>query len=267
MNMENRQHPIVAVIGAGNIGSAMARGLLRAGCMVNVFNRSRSRLEALEGAGFATLTTKLGQTVADADIAVLCVEGDAVASMVKEVGRAVGKRRITVVSCAAAPTLAQLSEWAKGFDARPHIARVLPNIAATCGCSVNLVCSVGMDEEACQRLCRIFEPTGQCVCLDEALFGPAMALSSCGIANALRYVHAAAQGAVELGLSPSVASRLAAGSLAGAAALLDATDMHPEALIDTVTTPGGLTIRGLNAMEEHGFTPSVIAGIKAASKR
>ena len=86
-----------------------------------------------------------------------------------------------------------------------------------------------------------------------------------GIANVLRYVRAAMEAGVELGLSPDLAKQLAAGSLAGTAALLKATGLHPEALVDSVTTPGGLTIRGINTMEAYGFSSAVIAGVKAAA--
>ena len=106
----------------------------------------------------------------------------------------------------------------------------------------------------------IFECTGTTLIVEERLFPAAMALSSCGIAYAMRYVRATMSAGVQLGLSPAVAEAITAGVLDGTAALL-ASGKHPEELIDTVTTPGGL-----NAMEAAGFTPSVIAGLTAAAK-
>lgn len=258
----------IAVVGAGNIGSAMARGLGRAGARVNLYNRGRARLEAFgEAPGVQLLTTDMAKALDDAAVVVICVEGDAVEPVIRQMGKIIAKTRPVVVSCAAAPTLEQLCGWIRPFDSKPRVMRLLPNIAATVGKSVNLVCSSGLSEIEEQTVCGLFSATGKSYVVPEHLFGAAMAISSCGIANVLRYVRAAMVGGVELGLNPALAKDLAAGSLAGTAELLDATAAHPEALVDTVTTPGGLTIRGINAMEANGFTAAVIAGIKAATRR
>ena len=91
-----------------------------------------------------------------------------------------------------------------------------------------------------------------------------MVLASCGIANALRYVRAATEGGVQLGFRAGEAQHIVAQTLRGAASLLDADGAHAETEIDKVTTPGGLTIRGLNAMEQAGFSNAVIRGLLAA---
>lgn len=95
--------------------------------------------------------------------------------------------------------------------------------------------------------------------------GAACSLSSCGIAFFMRFIRAAVEGAVELGLRPAFATEVAAYTAEGAGALLEAGG-HPEAEIDKVTTPGGLTIKGLNEMESRGFTGAVIAALKASMK-
>ena len=74
----------------------------------------------------------------------------------------------------------------------------------------------------------------------------------------MRYVRANVEGAVELGISPSDATMITSNTMKGAAELLLSTGNHPEAEIDKVTTPGGLTIKGLNALEANGFTNAVI---------
>ena len=80
----------------------------------------------------------------------------------------------------------------------------------------------------------------------------------------MRYIRAASEGGVELGVPADTAKQIVLQTMTGAVELLRATGNHPEAEIDKVTTPGGLTIRGLNAMEAGGFTASVIAGLKAS---
>ncbi|WP_303037550.1 pyrroline-5-carboxylate reductase dimerization domain-containing protein, partial [uncultured Duncaniella sp.] len=95
----------------------------------------------------------------------------------------------------------------------------------------------------------------------------ATSIASCGIAYALRYIRAAMEGSVELGIRAPLAQEMIVQTLIGAASLLQEPGTHPETEIDKVTTPGGLTIRGLNAMEHSGFTSAVINGLKASTPR
>ena len=92
------------------------------------------------------------------------------------------------------------------------------------------------------------------------------ALASCGIAFAMRYIHASAQGGVEIGVKAADAQKIVEHTMIGAAKLLLAKNAHPATEIDKVTTPGGITIRGLNEMEHAGFTSAVIKGLKACVK-
>ncbi len=91
-----------------------------------------------------------------------------------------------------------------------------------------------------------------------------MSLSSCGIAYAFRYIRAAMEGGVEMGIYPHVAKEVVLQTLRGAIDLIEANNSHPEVEIDKVTTPGGITIKGLNEMEAQGFTNAVIKGLKAS---
>ena len=72
---------------------------------------------------------------------------------------------------------------------------------------------------------------------------------------------------VELGIPAAEAKQAVMATLEGAVALLRTHGSHPEAEVDRVTTPGGLTIRGLNAMEAHGFTAAVVAGLRSSLPR
>lgn len=256
----------VLVLGAGNIGSAMARGIAAGGTPVVLYNRSRGRLAAFAGVdGIDTtdsLDTALGCNPA---MVLLCVETEAVAELLGAVAPAVKKSNPIIGSCAAVPTLADMRAALKGVK-NPRLVRILPNIAATRGASVNLVAADGLTAADMETVMRLVSHTGSSFEVPERLFGPAMSLSSCGIAFALRYVRAQTEAAVALGLAPALATEIIGATLAGTAAML-ADGTHPEALVDRVTTPGGLTIRGLNAMENAGFTPAVMAGIEASTHR
>ena len=97
---------------------------------------------------------------------------------------------------------------------------------------------------------------------NEKLLNAFMDLSSCGIAYAFRYSRAAMEGGVEMGIYPETAKEVIMQTLKGAVKLLEENHSHPENEIDKVTTPGGITIRGLNEMEANGFTNAVIKGLK-----
>ena len=100
--------------------------------------------------------------------------------------------------------------------------------------------------------------------IDESLMNAATVVASCGTAFALRYLHAAMSAGVEIGFRPAVAETMIAQTMLGAAMLISESDKHPEAEIDKVTTPKGITIKGLNEMEHAGFTSAVMQGILAA---
>ena len=100
----------------------------------------------------------------------------------------------------------------------------------------------------------------------ESQISACTALASCGIAFAMRYIHASAQGGVEIGVRAADAQKIVEHTIIGAAKLLLEKGTHPAAEIDKVTTPGGITIRGLNEMEHAGFSSSVIRGLKECVK-
>ena len=116
-------------------------------------------------------------------------------------------------------------------------------------------------------LLAVFDELGKAMLIDESAMPAATSLASCGIAYAFRYIRAAMEGGVELGIRADEAKSIVMQTLRGAVDVLEASGAHPEAEIDRVTTPGGLTIRGLNAMEAAGFTHSVIEGLRASTKR
>ncbi len=110
----------------------------------------------------------------------------------------------------------------------------------------------------------MFDKMGKSVVIPEEMMAAATVLSSCGIAYALRYIRAAMQGGVEIGFSAEMARDITAQTVKGAAELILQGGNHPEIEIDRVTTPGGITIAGINEMEHKGFSSSLIHGIKAS---
>jgi pyrroline-5-carboxylate reductase len=142
--------------------------------------------------------------------------------------------------------------------------RLMPNTALSVSQSVTLlsVRKISEDSEGFDFIRHLFDEMGICFPMPESLMAAGTLLTSAGIAFALRYVRAATEGGVALGFSPGIAKQLVIYTVFGALGLLLAHGSHPEEEIDKVTSPGGITIRGLNAMEEAGFTAAVLAGLR-----
>ena len=144
---------------------------------------------------------------------------------------------------------------------------VIPNIAiAQLQSMTFIVPSVATESQHTEQVQSLFDSMGKTIITDEQHLGAGTTLASCGIAYAMRYVRAASEGGVELGFKADDAKLIVMQTMKGAVELLEATGLHPEAAIDLVTTPDGVTIKGLNEMEHNGFTSSVIKGLKAGAK-
>ena len=143
---------------------------------------------------------------------------------------------------------------------------VIPNIAIAQLESMTFIAPVVADAQQIAKVKELFDTMGHTIITDEQHLGAGTTLASCGIAYAMRYIRAASEGGVELGFKADDAKQIVMQTMKGAVTLLEATGLHPEAAIDLVTTPGGVTIKGLNEMEHSGFTSSVIKGLKAGAK-
>ena len=175
-------------------------------------------------------------------------------------------KRQSIVSVVAGVTLEHLAEYAGADSRHAALFRMIPNLAIAYRQSMSFVAQRCADEQRVAAVCDLLRAVGEVMVVEERQMGACTALSSCGIAYVMRYIRAACEGGVELGLYPNQARTIMLQTMAGAVALLNATGSHPEVEIDRVTTPGGITIKGLNAMEANGFTRAVIEGLKASAK-
>ena len=264
----------IAIIGAGAMGGAMADGFIKSEAVkpadISVANPTAKKLEhfALQG---ASVTTD-NKTAADgADIVIIAVKPWLVEQVVNELKPVLNYTRQTVITVAAGISGSQFTAWLKKDDElsavnTPQTFIVIPNTAIAVLSSMSFIVPVNATADTTATIKELFDNVGQTMVTEERLLGAGMTLASCGIAYAMRYVRAAAEGGVELGFKADVAKDIVLQTLKGAVDLLQANGNHPEAEIDKVCTPGGLTIRGLNEMEHAGFTSAVIRGLKAGVK-
>lgn len=263
----------IAIIGAGNMGGAVARGLAKGSIIptsnIYVSNPSTPKLEALKSEFPEINTSTNNREVAlAADIVVLAVKPWKVTEVVDEIKPYLDYSRQAVASMVGGLSIAQLSEWLdKGDSVLPATYVIIPNTAIATMSSMTFISSVRSTAQRDEQLLDIFKELGDAMLIDEGVMPAATSLASCGIAYALRYIRAAMEGGVELGFRADDAKHIVMQTLRGAVDVLEANNTHPEVEIDRVTTPGGLTIKGLNAMEAAGFTHSVIEGLRASTKR
>lgn len=254
----------IAIIGAGSIGGATAMGLATSGTShdITVTTAHAESLRKFEGYG---VTPSLDNCAAakGAELIILAIKPWLLKGVVDQISPVLDPSTQMVASMAPGVPSSELASWLP--EGMP-LAYVIPNTAAEVRQSMTFIAPVSTSAEQTLALKGIFDAIGEAMVVEERRLSAGTALASCGIAYALRYIRAASEGGVELGFFAHEAERIVAQTVKGAAAILQAHGSHPEAEIDKVTTPGGLTIRGLNAMEEHGFTNAVIKGLKANSR-
>lgn len=263
----------LTIIGSGNMGGAIARGLAR-GTMFKasditctaLTDETLERMRAFDPA--FRLTHDNAKAACDADIVLIAVKPWYVEKVINEIKRSLDFDRQIIVSVAAGVSFDQLTEYLtseRDMDSMstPTLFQVIPNTAIEVRSSMTFVAARNASREQTDLILRIFNELGKAALIDESLMASGTALASCGIAFALRYIRAAIEGGVELGIPAKQAQEIVAYTVRGAADLLIAHQSHPEAEIDKVTTPGGITIKGLNEMERAGFTPAVIQGLRA----
>ncbi len=259
----------IAIIGAGNIGSALAFGLAQSSIVrtedICISNTHPEKLERIKSvvSGIRT-TTDNRVCTKDADIVVIAVKPWKLSPLVDQLKQMLDYSKQIVCSMVGGVGLTDLKSLFERNGEVPVLYYLIPNTAiATCE-SMTFMSSAGATPEQDEQLLRIFQELGDAMLVEERLMNAGLVLASCGIAYALRYIRANTQGGVLLGFSPADAQRIVAQTIKGAASLLSIEGSHPESEIDRVTTPAGLTIRGLNAMERNGFTTSIIEGLMAS---
>lgn len=256
----------IAIIGAGNMGGAIARGLSKGTLVqsknIRISDISQTNLDAIKAfAPEITVSNLNRDIIKDADIIILAVKPWLVHSITEELENKFDYKKQIVVSIAAGVEFNQL---AKFLNTDATLFRVIPNTAIDVLQSASTISSFNATKEQEDLIITLFSELGKAFLVPENQLNAYMSLSSCGIAYAFRYIRAAVEGGVEMGIYPNIAKDVVIQTLRGAIDLLEANNSHPEVEIDKVTTPGGITIKGLNEMEANGFTNAVIKGLKAS---
>lgn len=252
----------ITIIGGGNLGQAIASGLLSQGFEPNNLTITRQKVDLLHEfkEKQVHVTYNNIEAIRDAEIVIIAVKPYQIASILQEVASEFSKDKLLISAVSDFSIEAILKE----LPAQPVVFRVMPNTASAVNESVTCIATNGSNESETETVKSIFNALGTTVVINEQLMAAATVLGACGIAYVLRFIRGMIQGGIEIGFDAKTATAIATQTVKGASELLLQKGNHPEAEIDKVTTPKGCTIAGLNEMEHQGFSSALIKGIKTS---
>jgi pyrroline-5-carboxylate reductase len=250
----------IAIIGGGNLGSAIAEGLMKSkfakATDITVTKRNTATLQHLAAKGI-NIGSDNKAAVKQAQVVILAVKPFQIKEVLEGVRTALTANHI-LISVITGVMVADMQEMVKK---QLPLFRAMPNTAIAIQESMTCISYAHANAAQVQYVNDLFATVGKVVTIDEKLMNAATVLGACGTAYAMRYIRANIQGGIEIGFDAATASLIAAQTVKGAAELLLQKGSHPEQEIDKVTTPKGCTIAGLNEMEHQGFSSSLIKGI------
>ncbi|MBL0053686.1 MAG: pyrroline-5-carboxylate reductase [Bacteroidetes bacterium] len=250
----------VHIIGGGNLGSALAIGISKFTKNVDVVmtRRNLQQIQSLASDVIKISSSNIFE-IDKADIIILTIKPYQVDAVLQEILPHISQKIIaSAVSGCSIHSLEEKTNHAH------HIVRIMPNIAAQFGASATCISYSESSKNVGTQVQDLFSQLGIAVTIEEKLMDGATVLGACGTAYALRYIRAAMQAGIEIGFDAQTAMAIASQTVKGAALMTLEEKVHPEQLIDRVTTPQGCTIVGLNEMEHQGFSSSLIKGIKTS---
>jgi pyrroline-5-carboxylate reductase len=254
----------IAIIGGGNLGAAIAEGLIKSQFVkpqqITVTKRSLDPIQHLKTLG-VSVTSDNQAAIRSSEVIIVALKPYNVKEVLESLKQNFDPAKHIVISVV---TGIYLKELAAIVDHGVPIFRAMPNTAIAIQESVTCLCHLGASQEQVKYVTDLFDQLGITIAIDEKLMDAATVLGACGIAYALRFIRAATQGGIEIGFDAKTANLIAAQTVKGSAELLLKLNRHPEEEIDKVTTPKGCTIVGLNEMEHQGFSSSLIKGICAS---
>ncbi|PSR52793.1 pyrroline-5-carboxylate reductase [Adhaeribacter arboris] len=257
----------IAILGGGNMGVALAKGLVKSGKyqtnQITITRRNLRALQDLTEQGFQ-VTDNNSLAVREAKIAVIAVLPQQLDGLLDTIRDEVKTEDHLLISVVSGVSVIDITNR---LGKQVQVVRAMPNTAIAIQESMTCLASINASKENLALVKDMFDTVGETIEIHEELMTSATALCACGIAFFLRSIRAASQGGTEIGFHAAEALHMAAQTAKGAAALLLATGNHPEGEIDKVTSPKGCTIAGLNEMEHAGFSSAMIKGIRLSAQK
>ncbi|MBT8325110.1 MAG: pyrroline-5-carboxylate reductase [Winogradskyella sp.] len=255
----------IAIIGTGNLGISIAKGLITTNAITTLYltKRKLSEISEFEGYKNVFLTTDNKEAVRQSDILIFAVQPAHLEQILIDIKPLLTENHVLISTI----TGFVVSKIEGIVGNEQNIIRAMPNTAIAVGKSMTCLCSNAQGQERIKVAEAIFNRLGTSIVIPENQMQAATVVCASGIAFWMRLIRATTQAAIQLGFDANVAQELAMHTCEGAASLLIKTGNHPEEEIDKVTTPKGCTIEGLNEMEHKGLSSSLIQGMVASFKK
>ena len=259
----------LSIIGLGNMGEAILRGVLSSGVYksseVSGVDIDKARLAHIASTHHIPVHDNLKDVVETSDMLLIAIKPGGVKALLRHISPLIGNENLVLISIAAGITIKQIKEW---LDRKVQIIRVMPNTPLMIGEGAIVISpDDGVSEELVNRVKSLFESLGKVVVFPERYMNIVTALSGSGPAYIFTIIEALADGAVMLGLPRKEAILLAAQTTLGAARMILQTGEHPALLREKVTSPGGTTARGLFMLEAGGIRGILMDTVEEAKKR
>lgn len=256
----------VGIIGCGNMGGAILYGAIESGVLPKenayVYDINPDMMRKAEGWG-VNLARDDEDVCAQADIILLAVKPQNAAEALAMCKKALDKK--AMMSIVAGVTVERLRNM---IDGTPRILRLLPNTPAMVFEGAFAICSDNdFTEEELESAKAIYETIGVIEMVPEHLIDAACALNGGGPAYVAMFIEAMADGGVKQGLPRQTAYRLAAQTCLGTAKMILEQGIHPGQIKDMVTSPGGTTIEGCEALEKGAMRGAVMECIRVAAEK
>ena len=258
----------IAVLGAGKMGGILVQAFLHRGLFphkhIVATVAHTARADALSKQFGISVTTDNLRAAQDADIILLGVKPQQMASVVRAIAPALKPGKLLISFAASVKTNA-IEEAAGG---EVSVIRAMPNTPAMVGAGITAICRGNyVSDEQLTLAERIFATVGRTVIVDEKHLDAVTGLSGSGPAFLYIIIEALAEAGVNVGLPRDIATLLAAQTTFGAAKMVLETGSHPALLKDEVTTPAGCTVEGILELEEGGLRVTLIKAVKRATER
>jgi pyrroline-5-carboxylate reductase len=258
----------ITFIGGGNMARALVGGLIARGvaskalAVVEIDAEARATVAARFG--IATFAQVEPAAIVNADVIVIAVKPQNVRIVARDLATLL--KRQVVLTIAAGIRLPDLSRWLLGYR---RLVRAMPNTPALIGAGIaGLYALSGVDGDGRARAASVLEAVGGTIwCEREDELDIITAVSGSGPAYVFYFIEALESAALQMGLDPPAARRLALATFSGAARLAEQSDSEPALLRAQVTSKGGTTERAVGRLDEAAVMSAIVAAVKAAAER
>lgn len=257
----------IAILGGGNIGISIAKGLQNSDSFstksIYITRRRTDLISDYINYGFI-VTSDNKEAVIKSEIVIVAVQPQQLNELLLQIRDDIDPEKHMIISVVSGASIKAIKDR---IGKNVNVIRAMPNTAIAIKESMTCLSADSKANNKLKIAESIFNQVGKTLIIDEELMIPATALCACGIAFFLRAIRAASQGGIEIGFHSEESLIMAAQTAKGAAALLLSGETHPEGEVDKVTTPRGCTISGLNQMEHNGFSSALIKGIVTSAEK